>query len=164
MPKNLMDYRMAAKWLTLASTPSGLAWKDSNIPAGRLRKGMRWKVVVGGIPFMAHSLVWFLTYGKISTQIDHIDGNPSNNRLENLRAATHSENMCNSKRPKHNTSGVKGVSWNSRSCEWYAAIQLNGKSHWVGCFSNLKDAEAAVRVARTKLHGTFTNHGINKGA
>lgn len=94
----------------------------------------------------------FLTKGKC---IDHIDGNPLNNKVENLRESTRNQNNQNSRRPKTNTSGHKNVCWDKKSGKWRVRIQANGKRHYFGLY---EDKEEAIRVAieaRKKLHGEF---------
>ena len=87
--------------------------------------------------------------------IDHIDSDGLNNRRENLRRATRAENAQNTRLPSHNTSGVKGVSWHSTSRKWVAQIRSNGRQHYLGRFSDIDAAAAAVDFARDFLHGDF---------
>ena len=69
------------------------------------------KVRLGDKVYYAHRLVYYMHHGWMPEQIDHINGNRSDNRIDNLRAATKSQNALNSRMPKNNTSGVKNVSW-----------------------------------------------------
>lgn len=64
-------------------------------------------------PFVCSRIVWTMHYGEIpkGMSIDHLDGNPCNNAIENLACKTHAENMRNCKKRKHNTSGFTGVRW-----------------------------------------------------
>ncbi|WP_252233758.1 HNH endonuclease [Clostridium sp. ZS1] len=68
--------------------------------------------------------------------IDHINGNKLDNRKCNLRIVNKSQNAMNSKKPKNNTSGVKGVYWDKRSKKWEASIQVNMKKKSLGYFKN----------------------------
>lgn len=88
-------------------------------------------------------------------KVDHRDGNGLNNRRDNLRIASDSENMRNSRRPKNNTSGFKGVSWHKTYKKWYAAIRYNGKSIHLGSFSTPQEAHKAYCDAAVKYHGDF---------
>jgi HNH endonuclease/AP2 domain len=71
---------------------------------------------------------------------DHIDGDTLNNRLSNLRPATHAQNMLNRKLGKNNTSGYKGVYWNKRHTRWVARVRIDGKTVYYGEFLDKEDA------------------------
>lgn len=108
----------------------------------------------------AHRLAWLLSTGVWPiNDIDHIDGDPSNNRIRNLRQAAKSENLWNCKIQSNNTSGVKGVHWDSRRGKWVAQIKINGKIKHLGRFTDIKDADACIINARELNHGAFCNHG-----
>lgn len=89
------------------------------------------------------------------SQIDHIDGNPKNNKWSNLRLATNTQNSRNSSKPKNNTSGFKGVSFVSRLNKYRATIMVNRKSIHLGCFSDVKDAVLAYNEAAKSYFGEF---------
>jgi hypothetical protein len=105
--------------------------------------------------YCVHRLIWEWHYGSIPEGyiIDHIDGNSLNNKIENLRMATDSQNQHNSKKPKNNTSGIKGVS-PSRG-KWKVTIYLNDKGYFFGRFDDLELAELIADEARIKLHGRY---------
>jgi hypothetical protein len=90
---------------------------------------------------------------------DHRDGNGLDCRRDNLRAATGSQNACNSRLRSDNTSGIKGVSWRADTRRWSAQIVAQGRHHSLGLFVDEADAQAAVVAARIALHGDFANHG-----
>jgi len=94
----------------------------------------------------------FFTKGKM---IDHIDGDSLNNKLENLREATRSQNAQNSKIAKNNTSGHKGVSWHKKTGKWAVKVRLKGKHIYLGVYKNLEDAIKVAIEARKKFHGEF---------
>jgi len=110
--------------------------------------------------FYAHRLIWMMHEGPISKgmEIDHIDGNPCNNQLANLRLATHSQNQHNSTKPNRNTSGVKGVSWCNRANKWRGQVMVNWKSH-SRLFNTIEQAESWVKDKRDELHIVFANNG-----
>lgn len=94
-------------------------------------------IQVDGQSYHSHRLVWLYNYGEFpEEQIDHIDGSRNNNKLENLREASHSENMRNSKIRSHNTSGITGVSLveikreNGKIYKYWRAtwVNISGKS------------------------------------
>lgn len=107
-----------------------------------------------------HRVVWALHYGSWpSGEIDHIDGNRLNNRIENLRIASAGENQRNQRLHRNNTSGHVGVSWYKPYSKWRATIGLgNGRSKHLGYFDRVEDAAAAWESAREGL-GYHENHG-----
>ena len=92
--------------------------------------------------------------------VDHINGNGLDNRKENLRICTRSQNLHNSKKPSTNTSGYKGVIWNKQCRKWQAKIHTSGKTRHLGLFVGILDAaraydEAAVTDHREFARGNF---------
>lgn len=130
--------------------------------AGSLDSHGYLRVVLFGKRMFVHRIIWVLKTGKqlsSNIEIDHINNNPLDNRFENLRLATRSENQQNKLISKNNSSGVKGVSWDKLRKKWQAHSNLNGRKIGLGRFSNIADAEKAVMNFRTKNHGEFCNHG-----
>ena len=110
-----------------------------------------WKVFVDGKWILSHRLAWAFTYGKWpALEIDHINGDPSDNRIENLREATRSQNVMNTRRGN-------GVCWHKRNCKWQVLIKANGKSHYIGLFEDREEADEAAQKAILRLHGKFAN-------
>jgi hypothetical protein len=111
---------------------------------------------------MCHMIVWIYHNGEIpgGFDIDHIDGDRLNNRLENLRLCTRSQNLFNMKIRKDNASGVKGLSWNEKSKSWRARISVNKIKIEVGSFPKKESAIIAIKEARAKHHGDFSRHAV----
>lgn len=86
---------------------------------------------------------------------DHINHNTLDNRKVNLRNASYSENMYNSRGRINSTSGAKGVSWVSRVSRWRAYINYGGRQLHLGYFVNFDDASKAYDEMALKLFGTF---------
>lgn len=107
---------------------------------------------------LAHRVVWKMMTGDEPPQIDHINGVRSDNRFANLRAADNSVNSRNAAQRSDNTSGVKGVHWDSSRGKWAAAIAADGKSYHLGRFDTLPEATAARRTAERFLN-FHPNHG-----
>ncbi len=103
------------------TSPSGLRWKNvdsvkSRITVGEVAgclesKRKRFVVGVGNCTYFTHRIVYLLHNSNFdqSLEIDHIDNNTSHNNIENLRPANRSQNRCNTRRPKSNTSGYKHI-------------------------------------------------------
>jgi len=105
--------------------------------------------------YKVHRLIFLLEHGYMPAEIDHINGNRSDNRIENLRPATRSENQCNRGALSSNTSGYPGVSWHKKSKAWVVRLMKNGKSKAIGYFKDLELAGLVSIEARSLYHGTF---------
>lgn len=112
-----------------------------------------------GIVYLNHRLIWLMHYGWLPRLIDHVNGNKTDNRIENLRQATPQQNQHNAKRRVDNKSGVKGVIWHKDSRKWRADIQVNGKRRSLGCFDSIENAKEFIMLAREMLHENFANNG-----
>jgi hypothetical protein len=111
-----------------------------------------------GRPYFAHRIIWRMVHGDEPADIDHIDGNRSNNRLSNLRAVTRQENLRNARRRSDNSSGVVGVTWDKRKQRWYACIAVSQRTINLGSYRTLEEATAA-RKAADRQYGFHENHG-----
>ena len=108
--------------------------------------------------YKAHRLIYLMVHGELPEFIDHIDGNPLNNRIDNLRPATKAENGFNRKINSNNTSGHKGVGWDKQAKKWKARCWENKKMHTIGFFDTIEQAADAIKSARIKLHGDYARH------
>lgn len=107
--------------------------------------------------YKAHRVAWLYVYGVWpDKQIDHINGDRSDNRICNLRLATNTQNQRNAKRRKDNKSGYKGVHWCSTSEKWVASIRVNWKGKTLGRFDNKEDAHRAYCEAANAYYGEFS--------
>lgn len=105
--------------------------------------------------YQTHRLIFLLHHEYTPQYVDHIDGNPLNNRIENLRPCTKSQNACNQKLRSNSKSGVRGVSWISRNSKWVARVGIEGKQLYLGLFDTIEEATNAVEKARQKHYGEF---------
>lgn len=119
-----------------------------------------YKITIGKKCYSTHRLIYIYFFGDISSdfEIDHIDNNPRNNNIENLRLATICQNRQNCKKSIKNSSGVKGISYNKKQNKWQATICANGEVVYREMFSDIKSAENAIRVFREVFHGKFCRH------
>lgn len=102
-----------------------------------------------------HRTVLGLDNTGCTSQIDHIDGNPLNNTVANLRVCSPSQNLHNRDKQKNNKSGFKGVYWATQVGRWLANITVNGKRHHLGTFFSPAEAAKAYDVAARELLGEF---------
>jgi len=106
--------------------------------------------------YYAHRLAWLIVYGEWpDDDIDHIDGDPNNNRIENLRIATRQENLRNSRLQKNNTTGITGVCWRKDVGKFVARIKIDGNYIHLGYFDTLAEAAAARHAAEIEHFGEF---------
>lgn len=105
----------------------------------------------------AHRIAWEIVNGPIpkGMEIDHINGNAHDNRITNLRLATHQQNMLNRRMYRNNTSGHKGFSYDKSRKKWSANIQVARKSTSLGRFDSIEDAITAYAKASQEKHGQF---------
>ena len=113
-----------------------------------------------GCSYRAHRMAWFLVNEQEPLgEIDHINGDRTDNRISNLRVVSSWQNSRNKKRPKHNTSGRIGVSWREDLGRWSACIGVGGgKSKSLGFYDTIEEASAA-RVGAEVVLGYHKNHG-----
>lgn len=119
---------------------------------------------LGGRLLQAHRVAFALFNGRWPNgDIDHINGDPSDNRPVNLRDVTHTVNMRNMARRCNNQSGHSGVHWNKRTEKWTASIGGGSQRVYLGEFTDLSEAIDA-RVAAEKNNGYHPNHGRKTNA
>lgn len=115
-------------------------------------------ICIHKVPYKAHRLVWLIEFGSWPDEIDHINHNRLDNRVENLRDVSHKENGKNHSLRSNNASGVTGVSWSNTTSKWVASITINSKMIHLGRFKDFNDAEMARRDAEI-YYGFHENHG-----
>ena len=158
-----IDLTVVHDFLRLDVESGRLFWKkkpNRNImigsEAGTVRPDGYRVISIRGQRFLAHRLVWALMYNEQPPdEIDHIDGDPPNNRPNNLRAASHAQNIANQKSSRRNTSGVRGVYFSRARGKWVAQITASGEKKYIGIFSSISDAQAAYNSAAENKFGEF---------
>ena len=112
--------------------------------------------------FKKHRVIWAIVYGVWPEVIDHKNGDPLDNRINNLRSVSQRENKMNTRLYANNKSGCIGVHWTSKVGKWTAAIKINGRKKHLGDFEDLSAAISARREAE-RNHGFHENHGRKMG-
>lgn len=125
------------------------AWIPSEIRTSKI-KGLIYHGYYKTIPMHR-----FIMNEPQNMEIDHIDGNGLNNQKNNLRLATHQQNMMNNRVRKTNKVGVAGICWDKANSKWRAFIQYKGKSYKLGRFTNIADAIKARKDKEKELFGDF---------
>lgn len=123
------------------------------------KNGRYIRAQVDGESVYIHRLIYTHTHGPIpeSFDVDHINGNGSDNRIENLRIATRSQNQENRLGAQKNSSThVRGVYWHKAKKKYMASIKSGGRAFFLGYFDEKDDAELAYRKAATHIH-TYNN-------
>lgn len=116
---------------------------------------------LAGRLYLAHRLAYLYIYGSLpAADIDHANGNKSDNRLTNLRAATRAQNTFNVGLRRSNTSGYKGVSWNSERQKYEAYGFLDGKKKALGRYDTAEQAAEAYRIFAAENHKEFTHRSV----
>lgn len=111
--------------------------------------------------YLAHRLAWLYVYGEMpKSDIDHIDRNPKNNSINNLRLCTHSENHQNVGLRSSNSSGYSGVFQVKRNLKWIAYININKKRVTLGTFETKEDAIEARKKGKEKYHTFGAQHNV----
>jgi hypothetical protein len=105
--------------------------------------------------YRAHRLAWFYMKGEWPSIIDHIDSDRKNNKWNNLRLATTSQNAQNVGLTRRNKSGLKGAFWHKLEKTWVSAIRVNNKPIWLGTFGTAEEAHEAYCAAADKYFGEF---------
>lgn len=137
--------------------------RAANVKAGSVagslgRNGYLYTSVDGRL-MLVHRVVYAMVNGDWPVaDVDHINGERSDNRPSNLRAASRSQNMMNGSLRSDNKSGFKGVFWDSRKCKWRAEVKADGKRRFLGYFEVKESAAHAAANFREINHKEFARH------
>lgn len=112
------------------------------------------RVRVDGQLLYGHRIAWAISTGAWpNREIDHRNGDRTDNRLVNLREATKAENCQNAALRSDNASGATGVYFCQRSRRWIAEIQISGRRFHLGAHRSINDARSAYLRAKENMHG-----------
>ncbi len=150
--KTLFEYNNGSLiWIKNTNSNRGRAGKV----AGCTRHDGYVVIGINKKTYLAHRLIWLYHYGTLPELLDHIDNNPSNNCIENLRIATKKENAQNAKCSNHNSSGYKNVVWSTQKNKWQVKLTLNNKQKHFGYFTDLELADLVAQEARNIYHKNY---------
>lgn len=132
--------------------------KSNGLPVGSINKLGYCVIRIDNRLYAAHRLAWLYAHGKWPDGvIDHINGERSDNRIENLRDITKAENHQNIKRAQsNNKSGYLGVSYNVKRKHFIAQIVVGGKLKYIGSFNSPELAHQAYLIKKRQLHPAGT--------
>jgi len=160
--QELFDYRDG--WLyfkvnLVAGGKNKFIGEKAGYPTANGRIALR----IDGYACLVHRLVWAWHFGQTPVDMDvhHINGDRSDNRIENLRLASHSNTTAAAGLSKSNTSGLKGVSFCTERGKWVAQITVNYRNIPLGRFDTKEQAHAVYCAAADKYFGVFANFGIS---
>lgn len=121
------------------------------------------KVSINKSMFYAHRIIYIIFNGSIDgdLEIDHINGNGLDNKIENLRLVSRVENLKNRRRCSINSSGFNGVSFDKKSKKWHSYINTKNRRYNLGLFDDISEAIRA-REEANKMKNFHINHGQNR--
>jgi hypothetical protein len=152
--KHLLDYDPSTGVLRWNATEECCP-KVIGKPAGT-QKGRYGMIGIDKVIFMTSRVIWkWMTGSDPNCIIDHINGNKFDNRWCNLREATHSQNIMNTRLLSRNTSGVRNVTFNKHSGKFDISIKAQNKIYYKRGFTTLEEATAHAVQIRQQLHGSF---------
>lgn len=133
--------------------------RNAGNTAGHATKRGHMTVSRKGVLYQAHRVAWLLHYGHWPVSgIDHIDGNPGNNRIANLRDVGQEDNNKNKCIRRDSASKVMGVTWDKLTGKWRVGISIDKKRYTLGFFADFNKAVAVRKEAEQKF-GYHPNHG-----
>ncbi len=110
-----------------------------------------------GKTYVLSRLAWLYMSGEMPNEIDHRDGNPSNNEFVNLRNCTRSQNLANAK-TYLSASGTKGVHPSSNPSKWRAIIRHQRRTLFLGNYDTVEEAKQVYQKAADAIYGSFAFH------
>lgn len=157
----------ASQLLDYCSETGALTWKPRGNPkfdnrfagkvAGTPKVDGYVQIMIDGKLDYAHRIIWMFERGEHPKgMLDHINGDPSDNRIQNLRLADHAQNAWNASMAKNNKTGFKGVSICPTTGKFISQICVRGHRKNLGRYATPEEAHAAYCKAAADLHGDFS--------
>jgi hypothetical protein len=156
--RELFEYREDGVFVRKVATSNRVKVGDV---AGWKTVGDRYVgLCVNGKKHLMHRMIFLYHHGYLPKCIDHIDGDGSNNRIENLREATQSQNLMNVPGRSGTKSGMKNVYWHSKLHKWAVHAKVGDKVKYFGLYEDIELAELVATEVRNKYHKQFANHNM----
>jgi hypothetical protein len=158
--KDLFDYREDGKLIRRRATGGNGNYAGRVIgttPTGE-RENRYSTTKIRGQHWMVHKLIYLWHHGVVPEQLDHINRDTTDNRIENLRPADTTKNAQNRRLFANNKSGCKGVIWHVRIKKWQAYVSVDKKMKHLGYFEDIELADLVATEARDLYHGQYANH------
>ena len=150
------EYRNGELYWKIMTNPSK---KLIGKKAGCKSSGAYGVVNLDGQAYSIHKVIFCMHNGFMPEIVDHINGDKSDHKIENLRAATHQSNNWNRVTQSNNKLGLKNISWHKQNQKYWVQLAKNGKKIVSVFVEDLELAELVAIEARNKYHGEFANHG-----
>ncbi|MGJ8681634.1 HNH endonuclease [Paraglaciecola sp.] len=164
-PKPLPSQDRLKKVLNYDPITGNLTWKHHanrvdliGSGCGTKRSDGYYSCHIDGDKFAVHRVIYKLMTNEEPQLVDHINGNPSDNRWCNLRSVTSQENNKNTKLLKNNKTGIAGVFYHEKQHRYHANVRINGKSLHLGSYADIEKAKFARSIA-DKVLGFSKRHG-----
>ncbi len=149
----IFTWKVKRAWNAQAGSVAGTIHQEGYVLIGMTINSVERK-------YLAHRLAFLYMTGEMPEFVDHINRNPADNRWENLRPATKSENGGNANRRVDNTSGYTGVSWLKVNNKWVVQINHKRKKYYLGLFDCEHIAARAWNKKAIELRGEYANLNI----
>lgn len=154
--RHSLDQATLKTLMTYNPNTGEFRWKGIDRGTGRKKVTGYVYVSIAKVEYLAHRLAWLYTHGRWpEKQLDHINRNPTDNRIQNLREVDPVESSWNTSTPRRNVSGFKGVGWSKPLGKWRARARQNGREMNLGGFDNILDAARAYDVYVLKERGPY---------
>jgi hypothetical protein len=163
----MMAAEHAKMYFNYDSTTGDLVWKFNTGKKNMIGKAAasksvdasgctRLSVRIHKRVYSVPKVIWAITYGVWPDgDVDHINGVTTDNRLKNLRQASRTENLGNSRMHRNNKCGRKGVHWCTQRKKWKACVIKNRKKYHAGFHNDVESAAAAYLAKARQLYGDF---------
>jgi len=154
--KELLEYRDGVLYWKEDRGSQKCKGKPAGCPANDYLK-LRVREL-GGSMFV-HRVVFAMHHGYFPQEVDHVNGNKMDNRIENLREVSRTQNRLNAGKTRANRSGCKNVY--PHKDKWGVKIAVNKQKVYLGLYDDIELADLVAHAAREKYHGVYANHGVN---
>lgn len=156
--KQLFDYKNGFLYWKITHNQVKIGDKAGTLH--HLKGGDRLVTGINNKTYLNSRLIFLYHKGFLPKEVDHIDRNKLNDKINNLRAASRIQNMKNKSSQKNSSSKYVGVSFHKKTKKWYAQIRIDGRLKFLGGFKIEDEAAAAYNKAAEIHHGEFAN--LNK--